>query len=156
MQISVDVWALADKVLRDDPNKSSAVYWHCIYWLLMINTLFVEQIPPKSTSLPKIFSAVLLRGGDFRLSVGRKEKDQVLPICRYETNEPWGFQTPPYDDTKGITDMKKGKNRGKELTNWCEWIFHQLAAKKLNVNALQRSIASVIRYSIGQKTKWYL
>ena len=86
----------------------------------MINTLFVEQIPPKSTSLPKIFSVVLLCGGDFRLSAGRKEKDQVLPICRYETNEPWGFQTPPYDDTKGITDMKKGKNRGKELTNWCE------------------------------------
>ena len=156
MQISVDVWALADKVLRDDPNESSAVYWHCIYWLLMINTLFVEQIPPKSTSLPKIFSVVLLCGGDFRLSAGRKEKDQVLPICRYETNEPWGFQTPPHDDSKGITDMKKGKNRGKELTNWCEWIFHQLAAKKLNVNALQRSIASVIRYSIGQKTKWYL
>ena len=71
----------------------------------------------------------------------------------YETNEHWGFQTPPSDDTKGITDMKKGKNRGKELTNWCERIFHQLAAKKLKVNALQRSIASVIRYSIGQKTK---
>ena len=119
----------------------------------MINTLFVEQIPPKSTSLPKIFSVVLLCGGDFRLSAGRKEKDQVLAICRYETNEHWGFQTPPSDDTKGITDMKKGKNRGKELTNWCERIFHQLAAKKLKVNALQRSIASVIRYSIGQKTK---
>ena len=80
----------------------------------------MEQIPPKSTSLPKIFSGVLLCGGDFRLSAGRKEKDQVLAICRYETNEHWGFQTPPSDDTKGITDMKKGKNRGKELTNWCE------------------------------------
>ena len=26
MQISVDIWALRDKVLRDDPNESSAVY----------------------------------------------------------------------------------------------------------------------------------
>ena len=26
MQISVDIWALCDKVLRDDPNESSAVY----------------------------------------------------------------------------------------------------------------------------------
>ena len=32
-------------------------------------------------------------------------------------DEPWGFQTPPYDDTQGITDMKTGKNRGKELKN---------------------------------------
>ena len=26
MQISVDIWALRDKVLRDDPSESSAVY----------------------------------------------------------------------------------------------------------------------------------
>ena len=30
----------------------------------------------------------------------------------------WGsFQKPPYDDTQGITDLKMGKNRGKELKN---------------------------------------
>ena len=69
----------------------------------------MEQIPPKSTSLPKIFSGVLLCGGDFRLSAGRKEKDQVLAICRYETNEHWGFQTPPSDDTKGNNRHEKGQ-----------------------------------------------
>ena len=26
VQISVDIWALRDKVLRDDPNQSSTVY----------------------------------------------------------------------------------------------------------------------------------
>ena len=31
-----------DKVLRDDPNEISE-----IYWLLMINTLFVDQIFPQ-------------------------------------------------------------------------------------------------------------
>ena len=36
----------------------------------------------------------------------------------------------------------------------CEQIFHQLAAQKLNVSALQRSIAGTIRYSMRQK-KYY-
>ena len=43
-----------------------------------------------------------------------------------------------------------GENHGKESTT-CEWIFHQLAAKNPNVNAVQRSIASIIQYSIGKK-----
>ena len=133
-----------------------------------------NRFPSKSTSLPKIFSVVLLCGGDFRLQIPiRSGTHGHVSTSSYEllsdpwvnklqfTNlqnlqfffffynffffftiynfflhagqgkrssftdvqiwdEPWGFQTPPYDDTKGITDMKKGKNRGKELTNWCE------------------------------------
>ena len=47
--------------------------------------------------------------------------------------------------------MKTGENRWKELNTTSEWIFHQLAAKNLNVNAVQWSIASVIQYSIGKK-----
>ena len=95
----------------------------------MINTLFVERISPKSTSLPKIFSVVLLCRGDFRSRAGQRKRSSFTDMQIWD--EPWGFQTPPYDDTQGIKDMKTGKNRGKVL-----------AAKKLNVNALQRSIAS--------------
>ena len=64
-------------------------------------------------------------------------------------------------------DHVRGNGRGSSFTDmqilddaWkiaernsttCEWIFHQLAAKNLNVNAVQWSIASVIRYSRGKK-----
>ena len=40
VHISVDIWALRDKVLRDDPNQSSAVY---LLASDIINTLFAEQ-----------------------------------------------------------------------------------------------------------------
>ena len=49
-----------------------------------------------------------------------------------------------------------GENHGKESTT-CEWIFHQLAAKNLNVNAVQRSIASIIQgfwYFTEKKAKF--
>ena len=51
-----------------------------IYWLLIINMLFVEQTSRerKLTSLPKISATILLCVGDFR-SPG-KEKDQVSPM----------------------------------------------------------------------------
>ena len=31
MQISADIWALCNKVLHDDPNESSAVYFQPCY-----------------------------------------------------------------------------------------------------------------------------
>ena len=71
----------------------------------------MERISPKSTSLPKIFSVVLLCRGDFRSRAGSSFTDMQI------RDEPWGFQTPLYDDTQGITDMKTGKNRGQELKN---------------------------------------
>ena len=70
MQISVDIWALRDKMLRDDPN---------------LNTPFVEQTSRqcKSTSLPKILATILLWGGDGEVTfdhVPGKEKNQVSPM----------------------------------------------------------------------------
>ena len=38
-----------------------------------------------------------------------------------------------HDDTQGRTDIKTPKNCWKELYNLCECIFHQLAAKNVNV-----------------------
>ena len=40
--------------------------------------------------------------------------------------------------------MKVGENPGKELNDGLVNEFHQLAAKNLNVNGVQQSIASVI------------
>ena len=75
----------------------------------------MEQFSPKSTSLPKIFSVVPLCGGDFDHVPGNEKVSSFTDMQIWD--EPWGFQTPPYDDTQGITDMKTGKNRGKELKN---------------------------------------
>ena len=38
----------------------------------------------------------------------------------------------------------------------CKWIFHQLAAKNLNVSVVQPSTASIIRYSIGKKKSYII
>ena len=98
-------------MLRDDPNESSAVYLltsddkHAV-----CGTDF-----PKSTSLSKIFSVVLLCRGDFRSRAGQRKRSSFTDMQIWD--DPWAFQTPPYDDTQGITDMKTGKNRGKELKN---------------------------------------
>ena len=148
MQISVDINEPFPKKCygRYATTQTKALLY--IYWLLMINTLFVEQISPKSTSLPKIFSVVLLCRGDFRSRAGQRKRWSFTEMQIWD--EPWGFQTPPYDDTQGITDMKQAKTAERN-SRTCEWIFHLSAAKKLNVNALQRSIASVIRYSIRTK-----
>ena len=75
----------------------------------------MERISPKSTSLPKIFSVVLLCRGDFRSRAGQRKRSSFTDMQIWD--EPWGFQTPAYNDTQGITDMKTGKNRGKELKN---------------------------------------
>ena len=112
MQISVEVNEHF-AIKRYATTQTKALLY--IYWLLMINTLFVEQISPKSTSLPKIFSVVLLCRGDFRSRAGQRKRSSFTDMQIWD--EPWGFQTPPYDDTQGITDMKTGKNRGKELKN---------------------------------------
>ena len=60
-------------MLCDDPNLF-------IYWLLMINMLFVEQTScqGKLTSLPKILAMIRL-WGDFR-SCARQGTDQVSPM----------------------------------------------------------------------------
>ena len=50
-------------------------------------------------------------------------------------------------------DMKGEKIVESNLTT-CEWIFHQLAVKNLNISAEQQSTASVIRYSIGKKKNY--
>ena len=54
----------------------------------------------------------------------------------------------------------KGAKIAESNSTTCEWIFHQLAVKNLNVSAEQRSTASVIRYSVfrlglsGLKNIW--
>ena len=62
----------------------------------------MEQIPPKSASLLKISSVVLVCGGDFRSRAGQRKRSSFTDMHIW--NKPWGFQT-PYDDTQGITDM---------------------------------------------------
>ena len=90
----------------------------------------------KSTSLPKILSDDL----------PGNQKDSVSRICKYWTNlgDLRGLQTPLYDDTQGITDTGNGQKPQKRNSKMCEWIFHQLAAKNLNISIVQQS-------SIGQK-----
>ena len=123
-----------------------------IYWLLMINKLFVEQISRQIN-----FFAENNKRSFFSLwrrlfnHLPSNEKAQVSKICRYGMNL-MRLQTPPYDDTQGI--YKRTWKRVKTLernSKMCEWIFHQLAAKNLKVNAVQQSIASAIRYCKGQK-----
>ena len=46
--------------------------------------------------------------------------------------------------------LKHAKTTERNST-MCECIFHQLAVKNVNGNVEKRSIASVIRYSLGQK-----
>ena len=49
-----------------------------IYWLLITNTLFVEQILPKSTSLPEYLATFSLCGGDFRKRKGSSFTDMQI------------------------------------------------------------------------------
>ena len=74
-------------------------------------------------------------------------------VCRYRTNL-GDFR---HRRTLGI--YKRTWKRAKLAErNWttCKWIFHQLAAKNLNVNVVQRSTASVIRYSTGKKKSYII
>ena len=78
------------------------------------------------------------------------EKDLVLPLWRYRTNL-GDFR---HRRTMILKVCENGRKSWKGNSTTCEWIFHQLAAKNLNVNAVQWSIASVIRYSIGKKKNY--
>ena len=116
-----------------------------IYWPLMINMLFVEQI-----SFQINFSAGnILCGGDLSITCRATKRSSFIDM-RYGTNLA-DFRHHRMMILKVMsTDVKTGENCGKELENvW--WIFHQLAAKNLNVNTVERSVASVIRYCKGQK-----
>ena len=99
-------------MLRDDPNDSSAVY--CLLTSDDKHAVCKTDFP-KSTSLPKIFSVVLLCRRDFRSRAGQRKRSSFTDMQIWD--EPWGFQSPPYDDTQGITDIKTDKNRGEELKN---------------------------------------
>ena len=78
MQISVDV-NLRDRVLRDDPNESSAVY------LLTSDDKYAVcgmDFSPESTSSPKIFS-----GGDFQSPAGQRKRSTFTDM------QPWDLET---------------------------------------------------------------
>ena len=141
MQISMDIYNGPFTIkccTMYDPTKA-LLY---IYWLLMINTLFVEWISRQNQLLrPKY-----LVEETFNHLLGN-EKDQLSPICSCGT---WRLETPQYDDTQSQSIYKRTWKWGKtpERNSTLVNEFHQLAVKNLNVNAVQRSIAIVIGYSI--------
>ena len=101
----------------------------------------------KSTSLPEIFSDVsshLWR----RISITCRATKRM--VCRYRTNL-GDFR---HRHTLGMykRTWKRAKIAERNSTT-CKWIFHQLATKNLKVNVVQRSTASVIRYSVGKKKR---
>ena len=118
-----------------DPNESSAVY------LLTSDDKYAVcgmDFLPESTSLPKIFS-----GGDFRSPAGQRKRSTFTDM------QLWDLETLRHRGTmilkvkvyiKGHESKGKPRKGTQQLVNE----FHQLAAKNLNVNAVQRSIASVI------------
>ena len=83
MQISVQIWALCDKVLRDDPNESSAVY---------LLTTDNKHAVCRTDFLPmqinffakKILATILLCGGDFR-SCARQVKRSSFTDVNFGT-----------------------------------------------------------------------
>ena len=73
-------------------------------------------------------------------------------VCRYRTN------LGDFRHRRTLRIYKRTWKREKiaeRNSTTCKWIFHQLAAKNLNVSVVQPSTASVIRYSIGKKKKLY-
>ena len=88
-----------------------------IYWLLMINTLFVEWISRQNQLLCRKY----LVEETFDHLPGN-EKDQLSPICSYGT---WRLETPQYDDTQSQSIYKRtwkwGKTPERNSTT-CEWI----------------------------------
>ena len=122
-------------MLRDDPNESSAVY------LLSSD----DKCAVCGTNFSEIFSDVsshLWR----RLSITCRATKRM--VCRYRTNL-GDFR---HRRTLGIYKRTwKRAKIAKRNSAKCKWIFHQLAAKNFNVNVVQGSTASVIRYSIGKK-----
>ena len=77
----------------------------------MINTLSVEHISRQSTSLRKIFSEVsFLSGGDFQSCAGQRKRSSFTDMQILD--EPWSFQTQPYDDTQVYIN---GRENGRKL-----------------------------------------
>ena len=144
MQISVDIYKEPFTIkccAMYDPTK--AVLY--IYWLLMINTLFVEWISRQNQLLrPKY-----LVEETFNHLPGNK-KDQLSAICSCGT---WRLEALPYSDTQSLSIINGHESGGKPRKETQQLLneFHQLATKNLNVNAVQQSIASVILYSIKGK-----
>ena len=134
-------------MLHDDPNENSAVY------LLTSDDKYAvcgTNFSPNQLFCRKYSAKFLLYGGDFWSRAGRRKRSSFPDMQIYD--EPWTLQTPPYDDTQGIYKRTlKGAKLAESNSTTCEWIFQQLAAKNLNVSAVQRSIASIIRYSVGKK-----
>ena len=114
----------------------SLLYIHCLW----------NRFLAKSTSLPKILSKVsFLCGGDFRSRAGQRKRSSFTNMQIWD--EPLRLHTLPYNDTQGVYKLTwKLVKTAERNSNMWEWIFHQLAAKNLNVNAVQRSIARVIWY----------
>ena len=88
-----------------------------IYWLLMINTLFVEWISRQNQLLCRKY----LVEETFDHLPGN-EKDQLSPICSCGT---WRLETPQYDDTQSQSIYKRTWKWGKtpeRNSKTCEWI----------------------------------
>ena len=104
----------------------------------------------KSTSLPEIFSDVsshLWR----RLSITCRATKRM--VWRYRTN----LRDFRHRRTLGIYKQTwKRAKIGERNSTTCKGIFHQLTAKNLNVNVVQRSTVSVIRYSTGKKKSYII
>ena len=141
-------------MLRDDANKSSAVY------LLTFDAKYAvcgTDFSSNQLLCRKYLAKFLFFVEETFDQVPGNEKDQVSPICRYGTSL-WDF-----DDRR--TMILKVLHVYKRMWKWvktaesnsktCEWIFHQLAAKNLKVNVVQRSTASLIRYCKSKKKKNY-
>ena len=111
MQISVDVYnePFVIKCCSMLTTQTKALLY--IYWLLMINKLFVEWISRQNQLLCRKY---LVEPGN--------EKDQLSPICSYGT---WRLETPQYDDTQSQSIYKRtwkwGKTPERNSTT-CEWI----------------------------------
>ena len=115
MQISVDVNEPFAIECCATTQTKALLY---IYWLLMINTLFVEWISRQNQLLrPKY-----LVEETFNHLPGN-EKDQLSPICSRGT---WRLETLPYDDTQSQSIYKRTWKRGKtpeRNSTTCEWII---------------------------------
>ena len=99
-------------MLRDDPNESSAVY------LLTSDDKHAvcgTDFPQINFFTENIFSVVLLCRGDFRSRAGQRKRSSFTDMQIWD--DPWGFQTPLYDDTQGRANIKTRKNHRKELYN---------------------------------------
>ena len=114
MKISVDVYRYNEPFARCTTQTKALLY---IYWLLMINTLFVEWISCQNQLLCRQYLVEEI----FDHLPGN-EKDQLSPICSYGT---WRLETPPYDDTQSQSIYKRTWKQGKTTernSTTCEWI----------------------------------